>query len=248
MGPSQFEVTFDPAEPMVQADTMVMFRTMVKELCARKGLHASFMAKPRLENISANGWHIHQSVVDADGTNLFMPNDSGAMSDIASAWVAGLLDHANAASVLVSPTVNSYKRYQPFQLAPNRIGWGEDNRGAMLRALMSPGDGASRVENRAPDSTANPYYAFASQILAGLDGVMRDLKPPLPTVSPYDEGMQALPGSLAEAIDAFSGSTMFRTALGDEFVDYLCRLKRHEWQRYISAISEWEQAEYFSLY
>lgn len=248
MGPSQFEVTFDPAQPMAQADTMVMFRTMVKQVCARKGLHASFMAKPRLENISANGWHIHQSLVDADGSNLFMPGPGGTLPDVALGWIAGLLEHAGAASLLVSATVNSYKRYQPFQLAPNRVGWGEDNRGAMVRALMKPGDAASRVENRAPDSTANPYYAFASQIVAGLDGVENRMTPPPPTVSPYDAGMQALPGSLIEAIDAFSDSALFRTSLGDEFVDYLCKIKRHEWQRYLSAVSEWEQAEYFSLY
>ncbi|MCB1340347.1 MAG: glutamine synthetase [Pseudooceanicola sp.] len=244
MGPSQFEFTFDPAPPMMQAETMVLFRTLVKEVCAAKGLHASFMAKPRLENIAANGWHVHQSVTSADG-NIFAGDTLGAQ---AQGWIAGLLAHAPALSLLMAPTVNSYKRYQPFQLAPNRIAWGRDNRGAMLRLLASPGDPASRVENRAPDSTANPYYAFAGQIAAGLDGIAQGLPLQPETLSPYDGTAPLLPTSLAAAIEAFEGSAMLRAAFGDTFVDYLARIKRAEWERYLATVSEWEQAEYFNLF
>ena len=247
MGPSQFEITFEPAGPMEQAANMVMFRTMTKEVCARRGLHASFMAKPKLENIAANSWHIHQSVSDAEGRNLFIPQENGSLADAASGWIAGLLDNAPAASLLVAPTVNSYKRYQPFQLAPNRIAWGADNRGAMLRGLIAPGDGASRVENRAADSSANPYLAFASQLAAGMDGVTRGLAAPAPTASPYDPSARALPANLGEALAAFEGSAMFRDVFGPEFIDYMSRIKRAEWERYLATVSEWEQAEYFNL-
>lgn len=248
MGPSQFELTFEPGGPMEHAATMVMFRTMVKEVCAAEGLHASFMAKPRLENISANGWHVHQSIQDMAGANLFVPGDDGAISATASGWIAGLLDHAAESSLLLAPTINGYKRYQPFQLAPNRIAWGEDNRGAMLRALMAPGDGASRVENRAPDSTANPYYAFAAQLISGLAGIEAGKSAPPPTTSPYDPGAAPLPTTLAEAVAAFEGSALYRRVLGDGFVDYLVHIKRAEWARYLGTVSEWEQAEYFNLY
>ncbi|MGD9863575.1 MAG: glutamine synthetase family protein, partial [Pseudodonghicola sp.] len=210
MGPSQFEFTFDPAGPMQHADNLVMFRTMVKEVCARQGLHASFMAKPRLDNIVANGWHIHQSLSDLEtGRNLFMPDAAGALTPQAAGWIAGLLKHAGASALLTAPTVNSYKRYQPYQLAPNRIQWGMDNRGAMIRALMAPGDPASRIENRAPDSTANPYYALAAQLLAGLDGIAAGLTPPPPTLSPYDGPAEKLPETLAEAIGAFAASPLY---------------------------------------
>jgi len=245
MGPSQFEFTFDPAPPLEQAANMVMFRTMAHEVCARRGLHASFMAKPRLENIAANGWHIHQSLSD-DGGNLFQPEPQG-LSGQASGWIAGLLENAEAASLMIAPTVNSYKRYQPFQLAPNRIAWGQDNRGAMLRALMGPGDPASRIENRAADSSANPYFAFAAQLVAGMDGVERGLTAPPATTDPYGGGAKALATNLGTAIDAFAASGTFRKALGDGFVDYLVTLKRSEWERYLGAISEWEQSEYFGL-
>ena len=249
MGPSQFEFTFDPAGPMEHADAMVMFRTLVKEVCGRRGLHASFMARPRLENTAASGWHIHQSVEDiATGQNLFMPAQEADLTAQANGWIAGLLAHASESSLLIAPTVNSYKRYQPYQLAPNRIQWGRDNRGAMVRALIAPGDSASRVENRAPDATANPYYAFATQIIGGLHGVEAGFAAPPPSLTPYDGDAALLPTSLEQAIDAFHGSQLYRSALGDGFVDYLVRLKRFEWNRYLSTVSEWEQAEYFSLF
>ncbi|WP_083097679.1 glutamine synthetase family protein [Pseudophaeobacter leonis] len=249
MGPSQFEFTFAPLPALQQADAMVMFRTMVKEVCARAGLHASFMAKPRLDNAMANGWHLHQSLVEcSSGRNLFQPAGDGSLSPQASGWIAGLLAHAAACSVMIAPTVNSYKRYLPFQLAPDRIQWGHDNRGAMLRALMQPGDSASRIENRAPDSSANPYFAIAAQILAGSAGMAAGLQAPDATQSPYEEGAARLPRSLGQALQAFEGSDLFATTLGPEFVSYLSQLKRFEWERYLDTVSEWEQAEYFNLF
>jgi len=249
IGPSQFEFTFDPAGPMAQADNLVMFRAMVKTVCERRGLHASFMAKPRLPNIAANGWHIHQSLIDTDsGRNLFVPEGGGPLSAVAAGWVAGLLEHAAASSLMTVPTVNGYKRYQPYQMAPNRIQWGMDNRGAMVRALTAPGDPASRLENRAPDSAANPYFALAAQLISGLDGVAAGMTPPPATTSPYDGPARRLPDSLAEAITAFDRASVFRDALGEDFVAYLLQIKRAEWDRYLATVSEWEQTEYFNLF
>lgn len=248
MGPSQYEFTFDASDPVAQADRFVLFRTMVKEICERLGLHASFMAKPKLPNAAANGWHIHQSLQDAGtGRNVFMPEADGVPTPEASGWIAGLLEHAAATCLLTTPTVNGYKRYAPFQLAPNRIQWGTDNRGAMIRALLYAGDAASRIENRAPDTTANPYYALAGQILSGLDGLGKGASAPPATSKPY-EGADRLPPSLIAAIEAFEASPLYRETLGDGFVDYLAHLKRAEWDRYLMTVSEWEQAEYFNLF
>ena len=248
MGPSQFEFTFDAAGPMAVADMVTVFRTLAGEVCRRRGLLASFMPKPRVANAAANGWHIHQSLSDREGLNLFTPGENGGLTKTAGALVAGLLDNAAASCVATNPTVNGYKRFTEFQLAPTRIGWGRDNRGAMIRALTAPGDPASRIENRVPDSAANPYYALAFQIMAGLDGIERGLAPPPELANPYDEGAARLPATLGEAIDAFESSDAMRSALGEEFADYLIRLKRAEWNRYLSVISEWEQAEYFSVF
>ncbi|PSL17095.1 glutamine synthetase family protein [Shimia abyssi] len=249
MGPSQFEFTFDPADPMTHADNMMMLRAMTKSICARKGLHATFMCKPNHANACANGWHLHQSLTDTvTDKNLMIPNPDGSLSQTASGWIAGLLEHAHASCLLTTPTVNGYKRYQPHQLAPDRVLWGHDNRGAMIRALMAPGDPASRIENRVADPTANPYYFFASQILSGLDGLSRALTAPDPVETPYLENAPRLPGSLLAAIQAFEGSTFYRRVLGDPFVDYLSHIRRAEWDRYHLAISDWEQAEYFNQY
>jgi glutamine synthetase len=247
MGPSQFEFTFVAADPVTTADRAVLFRTMVKEVCQRNGYLASFMAKPRLPNAAANGWHIHQSVTDMEGRNLFTPTGDH-LTPTASAWMAGLLTHARASCSATTPTVNGYKRYGAYQLAPNRICWGVDNRGAMLRALMAPHDPASRIENRVADSTANPYLALAFQIFSGLSGLDNKQVAPAPMASPYDNGAERLPATLIDAVEAFETSSMYRAALGEETVNYLAHLKRAEWDRYVMTISEWEQAEYFTAF
>lgn len=250
MGPSQFEFTFDPADPLTHADNMMRFRAMAKEACARRGLHATFMCRPGLDNAAASGWHLHQSLIDvATGENLMVPARADELSEAAHGWIAGLLEHAEACCLLTTPTVNGYKRYRPHQLAPNAIQWGRDNRGAMIRALVAPGDPASRIENRVAETAANPYYFFAGQILSGLDGLARALKAPEPVETPYAPGSgRALPDSLLGAIQAFEGSTFLRRELGDECVDYLARIRRAEWERYHREVSAWEQAEYFDLY
>ncbi|PJE32595.1 putative glutamine synthetase 2 [Pseudooceanicola marinus] len=248
MGPSQFEFTFDPASALEHADNMIMFRTMVKEVCAREGLHATFMCRPKKENGASSGWHLHQSLVDGEGRNVLIPEAEGALTPEASGWIAGLLNHAEESCLLTTPTVNGYKRYQPYQLAPDRIEWGYDNRGAMVRALMAPGDGASRVENRVAEPAANPYFYFASQILSGLSGLDQGLTAPEPVESPYDNDATALPPSLIAAIEAFEAGDLYRRALGPEFVEYMSVLKRAEWKRYLSVVTEWEHTEYFGIF
>ncbi|MCX7558749.1 glutamine synthetase family protein [Sulfitobacter sp. F26204] len=248
MGPSQFEFTFDPADPMTHADNMVKFRTAVKEVCSRQGLHATFMCKPNLANTAASGWHLHQSLVNIDtGENLF-EQSGNELTASCSAWIAGLLKHACASCLLSTPTVNGYKRYLPHQLAPNRVVWGRDNRGAMLRVLAKQSDPASRIENRVAEPAANPYLFFASQIIGGMDGLARKLCATEAVEDPYDSAAEPLPDTLLDAIEAFGSSQLFREKLGDEFVDYLCHIRRSEWDRYHRTVSEWEQQEYFGLY
>lgn len=245
MGPSQYEFTFAPGPPCAVAEAVVTFRTLAKEICARHGLLASFMPKPALPNAAANGWHIHQSVGDLQGRNLFISNDE-TLTDTGAHWIAGLLDHGPACCLLTNPTVNSYKRFVPRQLAPNRVGWGHDNRGAMIRAITAPGDPASRVENRLPDSAANPYFAFAAQLVSGLDGVKRAARLPPPMADPYACDAPELPTNLGAALAAFAASDTLRTALTPDVADWLITLKRAEWDRYLAHISDWEQAEYFA--
>ena len=248
-GPSQCEVTFEPASALKHADNMVLFRAMVKQVLRREGLQASFMCRPLIEQSMGNGWHLHQSIVDNEtGANLFMPEGDDILSDRGRQWVAGLLDHARDSCIFSTPTVNGYRRYQPYKLAPDRVQWGIDNKGAMIRVLAGPDDPASRIENRVGEPAANPHYYIASQILCGLDGIERGLEPPAPVNRPYDSEAEQLPQNLGEAIEAFEHSTFYRTQLGVGFVDYLTTLKRAEWNRYLGTVSAWEHDEYFDLF
>ncbi len=248
-GPSQLEVTFHPTSPLEAADQMVLFRSMVKQVCARESLHATFMCRPGVHNAMGNGWHFHQSIRDAaSGHNLFVPDPGSDLSSMASRWVAGLLEHAVESCLLTTPTINGYKRYQPFTLAPDRVQWGRDNRGVMIRSLCAPDYTASRVENRIGDSAANPYLYIASQLFSGVDGVERRLVPPRPVETPYTSDAVQLPTDLAEALKHFSDSGFWRDTLGAGFVDYFTQIKRAEWNRYMQSVSDWEHREYFSLF
>ena len=104
------------------------------------------------------------------------------------------------------------------------------------------------MENRVPDSAANPYFALASQIASGLDGWERRLPLPEPLDRPYDDDAERLPTSLLDAIQHFGASALYRTRIGPDFVDYLVHLKQAEWQRYLITVSDWEQREYFLLF
>jgi len=159
----------------------VLFRSATKQVAQRNGYHATFMCRPRLANIMSSGWHLHQSLRNRNGGNAFA--DPGQpLSPVGMHWMAGLLEHASAAAAFSTPTLNGYKRYRPYSLAPDRAIWGHDNRGVMIRALAASGDPATRLENRVGEPAANPYLYMASQVLAGLDGLARKLAPgPRPT-------------------------------------------------------------------
>lgn len=249
-GPSQCELTFGVTGAMQAADDLVALRAAVRQICRRHGYHASFMCRPALPNVMSNGWHLHQSLVDlASGDNVFMPTDEADMlSEIGLNFVAGILEHAEATCVFSTPTINGYKRFSPHTLAPDRLSWGKDNRGAMLRVLGSPGDPASRIENRVGEPAANPYLFIASQILAGLDGIQRKLTPPPPTSEPYNDKSLTLPGSLAEALGALKTSEFYRRQLGQNFIDYLVAIKEYEIDRFHAVVTDWEHQEYFGLF
>jgi glutamine synthetase len=249
-GPSQVEFTFAPLPGIESADLMVLFRSAAKQICRRHGYHASFMCRPAFENFFSSGWHLHQSLLDRKtGANVLMPSDDGdLLSGIGEAYVAGLLEHAAASCIFTTPTINGYKRFRPQSLAPDRILWAKDNRGAMIRALGGPGDAGTRIENRAGESAANPHLYLASQMIAGLDGITRGLAPPPPADTPYTTEAPALPRSLMDAMVAFRASEMYRDVLGDGFINYLLAIKEGEVSRYLSEVTDWEQREYFEIF
>jgi glutamine synthetase len=249
-GPSQCEFTFQPKKGVEPADNMVLFRSAVKQIARRHGYHATFMCRPRLPNLFASGWHLHQSIVSrANGENLFMAKEVGQpLSEFGRAWLAGLLDHARASAVFTTPTINGYKRYRSYSLAPDRAIWGRDNRGVMIRVLGGANDPATRLENRIGEPAANPYLYMASQILAGLDGVDRKLDPGPSADAPYETQAPLLPRSLRDAVGALKDDPFFRERLGAEFVDYYAHIKNAEIDRFQAEVTDWEHREYFEMF
>lgn len=248
-GPSQCEFVFQPLLGLQAADAMTLFRSAVKQVCNRNGYLATFMCRPAIDNVMSSGWHLHQSLISrADGSNAFMARDGGVLSDLGRRYMAGLLDHAAAAAVFSTPTINGYKRYRSYSLAPDRAIWGRDNRGVMIRVVGGPGDPATRLENRVGEPAANPYLYMASQVVAGLDGIARKLDPGASADTPYETTAPLLPTSLREAVLALKADPFFRTELGPEFVDYYAFIKDAEIARFQSTVTEWEQREYFEMF
>ena len=250
-GPGQIEFTYGPMEGLAAADALILFRSAVKAICRRRGLLASFMCWPALPNFFPSGWHLHQSLVDAEtGANAFA-SESDLLSRVGRQFVAGLLDSAPAMAVFGDPTVNAYARFRPYSFAPDRIAWAVENRGALIRVQGGPGDPGTHVENRLAEPAANPYLWLAANVAAGLDGIAREAEPPpLVTGDPYAADAALLPHSLGEAVDALAASEVFRAAFGDALVDYLAMMKRAEVALHAQAEDQtaWEMAEYFETF
>ena len=171
-----------------------------------------------------NGAHFNCSVWDASGTtNLFAdPGRPDGFSDFGRHWVAGLLKNADAMTALVCPTVNCYRRlHGPW--APKRFAWGVDDRHATFRVKNMGDPALTWVENRVPSGLANPYLALAANIAAGLDGVLNRLEPPPPGGL---EGGPRVLADLEDSLKALEASSVMREALGPDFVEYFCCLKR----------------------
>lgn len=261
-GPGQIECTFAPREALEAADNLVLFRSATRQVCRRLGYLATFMSRPALKGFYSSGWHLHQSLVDAKtGKNLFTPKtEADTLSPFGMNYLAGLLRNAPAGTLLCNPTVNAYRRFRANSLAPDRVAWGTDHRGVMLRVLGGVNDPASRIENRAGEPSANPYLYIASQLIAGFDGVDNKFDPGPPDTDPYTTQHTMLPRSLSEALQLFEKEPLYSAELGRTFVDYYTRLKKTELQRFETFVKEqkidpnsegttdWEQNEYFDFF
>lgn len=257
-GPGQLEFSLSPMPGLATADAMVLFRSAVKQICARRGLLATFMCKPHLPNFFASGWHLHSCLLDDTGGNAFA-SDAEVLSGTGRAYVAGLLEHAGALAAFSTPTVNGYHRFAPYSFAPDRVTWGVENRGCMVRVQGGPGDPGTHVENRIGEPAANPYLYLAADLAAGLDGVERSLTPPpMVEADPYAADAPLLPASLGDALDELEKDPLYRERFGRPFVDYYLMMKRAELARHDTAVADaedadaasaaWQQREYFEFY
>lgn len=252
----QHEIDFRFDEALTTADNVLTLKYTVKAIAAQNGLLASFMPKP-IFGINGSGMHVHQSLSDAAGRNLFYdPDDAFFLSPLAYSFIAGQLEHARALSGIVAPSVNSYKRLVPGYEAPVYVGWAQTNRSALIRIpRFNPGKSkAVRAELRFPDPSCNPYLAFAAMLGAALDGIDRKLTPPAPlnNINVYhltaeeraDMGVAELPGSLLAALTELDGDAVLKDALGVDAYEAHRRARLAEWDEYRISVTDWEVSRY----
>lgn len=259
--PSQIEATFDPIGGVHGADSVILLRNAIKQICRRLGYHATFMCMPKFPGCYSSAWHLHQSLIETTtGKNAFMPDDEGHISSLGRQFIGGIIEHAPAACVFTTPTINGYRRLVPFSLAPDRAGWGVENRAAMIRAQGGPGDSGTHFENRVGESAANPYLYMASQIVSGLDGIQHKTDPGPPDEDPYAAANRhPLPTSLDQALAALKDNPLFSKTMGGAFVDHIITHKEAELHSYRTNLEEtgenpadgttnWEQRQYYLNY
>ncbi len=243
--PGQFEINLNHSDLLDAADRAFRMKSAVQEIARHEGMLATFMAKP-FNDEGGSGFHLHISLVDSDGTNVFGdPEGQDGLSAIGRAAIAGVLAHAPALAAILNPTINSYKRFGPDTLAPWLIDWGLDNRSAMVRIPPERG-GAARMEVRLGDATANPYLAMAAVSAAIYLGVRDKLEPAAPLEGyGYDpESAPMLPQSLPEALDALEADTALAQVVGEFFVNSFLTYKRNEVERFSRFVTDWEFREY----
>lgn len=257
VAPSQHEIALRYTDALTMADNAMTYRLVVKEIALQNGVFATFMPKP-IEGLNGSGMHVHQSLFKGERNAFFDAEDPYHLSAAAKGYIAGMLHHSRAMTLVCNQWVNSYKRLLPGFEAPVYLSWARRNRSDLIRIPeYKPGrEMHTRIEYRSPDPACNPYLAFAAMLAAGLDGIEKEMSLPAPVegnvfemsdVERNARGIGMLPGSLIEAIEAAEQSPFLREALGDHTFESLIANKRIEWERYRRHVSDFELAEYLPV-
>ncbi len=237
-GPAQFEINFLHGNALELADQVFLFKRTVREAAIEHEMHATFLAKPMSED-AGSALHIHQSVVDKDGNNIFS-NADGEPSELFRGFLGGLQQYMPEAMLVFAPYVNSYKRFLNPWSSPVNLSWAIDNRTVGLRVPDS-GPEARRIENRLAGSDVNPYLAIAGSLACGYLGMIEGLEPTAAIEGSAYGSEFELHRHIYSAIDAFKASDAMRDMLGDEFVTLYCNLKDAEFMEYQEVITPWER-------
>ena len=250
-GPGQFEINISHQPPLRAADDLMTVKEEVRALARAAGFIATFMPK-LYADMPGCGLHVHLGATSSDGSNAMQGDGPVGLSALGSSFVAGLLKHARGLSGLAAPTVNSYKRLLPGSWAPSHICYGASNRAVLVRV---PDAGSKHVEFRAGDGTGNPYLTLIGLLAAGLDGVEQGypLSEPvaddvgyLSSADASARGLELLPRSAPEALDALEADAVLLDALGPVIGHGFLRLRRSEAAAYSLQVGDWERATYLS--
>lgn len=229
-GPGQNEIDFKFSDALTCADNLLTFKSVVKAIASRNGLHASFMPKPLIDS-AGSGMHVSLSLAE-NGLNIFKTSEN-EHSQVAESFIAGILSRVAEITLFLNSNANSYERLGSFE-APKYVSWSHQNRSQLVRIPASYGE-RSRMELRSPDPSANPYLAFSLIISAGLDGIENNLKLPDPIdldLNAIDEdtakSLDTLPNSLDKAIAIAKESTFIKSIIGQEFFEKYISIKEEE--------------------
>lgn len=242
-GTGQYEINLlHGDDAMKAADDAWLFKMAVRGIARKHGMAATFMAKPFADH-GGNGMHMHFSVLDANGKNIF---DDG--TDLGSAvmrhGVGGLLAAMQASALIFAPHKNSYQRLTPNAHAPTGVNWGYENRTAAIR-IPGGASQARRIEHRVAGGDTNPYLVLAVVLGAALNGIEQQREPMSATAgNAYDQKTAQLPGSWAEAIDLFASSPLIADIFTPMLIENLVACKRQELRLLTDASMETEFAAY----
>ena len=235
----QFEVNLHHVDdPLLAADHAILLRRAVRETAKSFGLGATFMAKPFMET-AGSGMHIHISLQDSDGNNLFNAdeNDATGFNTNLQYAVGGLAETMAEGMAIFCPNANSYRRFQPGFFAPITPNWGPNHRNLSIRIPLSDNKNI-RIEHRASGADANPYLVMAC-VLAGIHyGLINKITPPaMIAEGEVIDPEITLPVKWDKALDAFEKATVLNEYLGSEYSDLFLRSRRCEMDRFTSQIS-----------
>ncbi len=251
----QHEINFRYSDAITTADRVITLKYVTKVIATKHNLHASFMPKPMYAK-NGSGMHTHASLFTKNGKNAFYDSkDKYQLSKIAKYFMGGLLKYVKEITCILNPTVNSYKRLVPGYEAPTYISWANRNRSALVRIPTGRGK-STRCELRSPDLSGNPYLQFAVILAAGLKGIEDKIDPPealekniyaLSAKEKEKYGIDQLPESLGHALSLMEKSSLLKECLGRHIFDNFLHVKRKEWEKYRTQVTQWEIDKYLHI-
>jgi glutamine synthetase len=256
VAPSQHELDLKYGDAVTLADRIMLVKYLTKRIAVKHNLWATFMPKP-IKGKCGNGMHVHMSLFDKEGNNVFYdPGDPEFhLSAMARHFVGGLIHHSKDICGVLASTINSYKRLVPGFEAPCYVSWGKENRSVLIRVPAAKGN-STRFEIRNPDPAGCQYLQFALLLAAGMEGVRNNIEPPEPVrvdvfkMAPAERegmGIANLPGNLAHAMDLMAQSDLVRETLGEDLLRSIIHVKMADWDEYRTEVTGWEVRKYLPI-
>lgn len=250
--PGQHEIDLQYTEALAMADSIMMFRLVVRKIALERGVHATFMPKP-LDGVQGSGMHTHMSLWRGNDNAFHDPDHEYGLSELAQQFIAGIMHHAREITAVTNQLINSYKRLNDGLEAPRYVSWARNNQSTLVRIPVTKKNkpGATRIEYRALDPACNPYLAFSLILAAGMRGIEQgyDLQEETRVnlfdgKAALDAGVVMLPRSLDEALGEMENSELAQEALGEHIFEWFLRNRRAEWESYSRHVTQFELDRY----